>query len=84
MKAMLGEIKTGISEQDQSSIEKRIRKLGELSHLFISKAYALDQTQTKSLLTEDRIGGHSIIGESIDDSKIKVLYYILYLTCNTS
>ena len=64
MKAMLAEVKAGISEQDQGSIRKRIQELGELAHLFISKAYALDQKQTISLLKEDRIGGHSIIGES--------------------
>ena len=64
MKAMLAEVKAGISEQDQGSIRKRIQELGELAHLFISKAYALDQKQTISLLKEDRIGGYSIIGES--------------------
>ena len=67
---MLEEIKFGISEEDRGSIERRIRELGELSHHFISKAYALDQKQTLSLLTEDRIGGHSIIGESINYSSV--------------
>ena len=65
MKTMLKEVKSDISEQDNATIKNRIGKLGELSHLFISKAYAVDQDQTVRLLKEARIGGHSIIGKSL-------------------
>ena len=84
MKAMLAEVKSGISEQDQGSIRKRIQELGELARRFISKAYALDQKQTISLLKEDRIGGHSIIGESSDKKlhlKHQMCIFLLDFQC---
>ena len=58
------EIKSEISEQDQVIIKTRIQELGKLSNDFISKAYSVNQEQTVELLTEARIGGFSIIGES--------------------
>ena len=70
MKSMLEQVKsdtcTGdISTQDQGRISNRIEQLGKLSYDFISKAYADDQNQTISFLKEPRIGGYSIIGESL-------------------
>ena len=75
MKKILARVKSGISDQEQESIEKQIRKLGEIAFLSISKAYSIDRKQTISLLKEDRIGGYSIIGESlqyIDYSKVQL------------
>ena len=55
--------KSDMSEQDEGIIRKRIQELGEVSHDFISKAYAVNQDQTVVMLKEARIGGFSIIGE---------------------
>ena len=70
MKSMLEQVKSdtytvNISRQDQERISNRIEQLGKLSYDFISKAYADDQNQTFSFLKEPRIGGYSIIGESL-------------------
>ena len=70
MKSMLEQVKSDtytrdISTQDQGRISNRIEQLGKLSYDFISKAYADDQNQTISFLKEPRIGGYSIIGESL-------------------
>ena len=64
MKSILKTLeKSDMSEQDQGIIKKRIQELGEVSHDFISKAYAVNQDKTVVMLTEARIGGFSIIGE---------------------
>ena len=64
MKSILKTLeKSDMSEQDQGIIKKRIQELGEVSHDFTSKAYAVNQDQTVVMLKEARIGGFSIIGE---------------------
>ena len=68
------EIKSEMSEQDQGIIQKRIQELGELSHDFISEAYSVNQEQTVELLKEGRIGGFSIIGESLNFVNFCYLY----------
>ena len=65
MKSISIKIKKELSKRDGSIINTNIQKLENFSHQFISKAFEISQDQTIFFLKEARIGGFSIIGESI-------------------
>ena len=65
MKSISIKIKKELSKRDDSIIKTKIQKLENFSHQFISKAFEISQDKTIFFLKEARIGGFSIIGESI-------------------
>ena len=62
------ERKSVMTEQDEETIQKKIKELGQLSYDFLLKAYNEDQEKTIEFLMEARIGGYSIIGKLLNNA----------------